>query len=129
MDELELALKPKLNEKEKMDFAKRIRDSIVNSIGYEGVSKDTGISIPTLKRYAAGKNEPKVTDIIKISKSTSFDPIWLIFGETQDLANKEDMELITKIQRMRENEKRTAIEVLDSLALTSKIKNELKDKN
>lgn len=75
------------------ECAKRIKQSILQSLTYDDVENETGISTSTLKRLASGEREPKLRDIKAIAKATGKNPVWLAFGgfpNTGDSENTHD---------------------------------------
>lgn len=68
--------------------AERIKKAILDHSTYEELAEKSGISVSTLVRIAAGKTEPKFSDVIQIARITGTDLNVLAHGDA--LAVKED---------------------------------------
>ena len=62
----------------------RLKSAILNKGTYEEISELTEISVSTLKRICAGKTDPKLSDIIKISNITEKSMDWICYGDAID---------------------------------------------
>jgi len=103
--------------------AKRIKTAILEAHTYEGMSEKTGISVSTLTRMAANKNEPRLADIIKICDNTSFSLNWIAYGTSEEISSTKDQEEAKNIKTFRlytgleSEDKETVNKIIDSLSI------------
>ncbi|RJG36966.1 helix-turn-helix domain-containing protein [Motilimonas pumila] len=108
-----------------MELKDRIKDCIKKSSDYATVAEKTGIGRSTLERWAAGKNEPKLSDLMKIADATNSDAIHLAFGDLVEKTNENEVLVLSAMKRMGEDELRTAMDVIKALVIKSNVRKEL----
>ncbi len=68
----------KKNEK---NIAERIKKAIISSGGYDEIAKKTGIPKSTLANYTSGRNDPKVSLLIKIAEACDTTVLEFMYGD------------------------------------------------
>ncbi len=63
-----------------VSIADRIKKAIIDNGGYQNISDVTGISKSTLARMAANQTEPKLKDVMAISKATGVSLNYIAYG-------------------------------------------------
>lgn len=92
-----------------VNIADRIKKAIIDNGGYQNISEATGISKSTLARMAANQTEPKLKDVMAISRVTGVSLNYIAYGmltedEEESALNEKKMfnlllNLVNKVSR------------------------------
>lgn len=107
-----------MQEFDRMRLQERLKKAR-GEITREKFAEMVGTSESTIKNWELGKTEPRVSDILKISKVTNQNPVYLAFGDLTEIENEEQIELTSAILSLEDKDLETAKEMIKALSLRS----------
>lgn len=107
-----------MQEFERMRLQERLKKAR-GEITREKFAELIGTSESTIKNWESGRTEPRVSDILKISKVTNENPVYLAFGDMSEIENEEQIELTSAILSLEDKDLETAREMIKALSLQS----------
>lgn len=107
-----------VQEFDRMRLKERLRKAR-GEITREKFAEMVGVSQSTIKNWESGETEPRISDILTLSKITGENPVFLAFGDLSEIENEDQIELTSSILSLEDKDLETAKEIIKALSLQS----------